>query len=311
MKENDTEARTATSASQQIEPAFVLIYGPSGAGKTTDCGYSFPNGLFIAARGALTSVRSVCGYTPAQIEVQSIDEVTDQILALSQQGGKYDAIVIDDFSFLAEQQFSLFEQQTQNSSNVFLKWGLLRDCVLRFRNAARYCKSHVILNCWERGPKSNMDGTRTRGGPMLSGKLPESVPAMCDIVLRCGTEPLRKPWPGVYKCEASPNFVMKDRTDIAGRLGVAPMNLGELLRAAGHTISRLKGLEWQEEFVVKVSQEMIEAGAANDTTLANKYYALLVEQGQDVRVARWTLRDALDRAVITRGTAASFSSFIM
>ena len=46
------------------EPAFVCVYGPPGVGKTTDCGYSFPNALFLAAPGALKPLRSVCGYKP-------------------------------------------------------------------------------------------------------------------------------------------------------------------------------------------------------------------------------------------------------
>lgn len=305
-----TQEHKTAQSEQSLDPAFVLTYGPSGSGKTTDCGYSFPNGLFIAARGALKSVNSVCGYSPAQIEVQSIDEATDTILKLQQQGGDYDAIVIDDFSFLAEQQFAMLEQKFARSSNVFAKWGALRDCVLRFRNAARYCKSHVILNCWEKGPKSSADGSRTRGGPMLSGKLPESVPAMCDIVLRCGNEPMRKPWQGVYKCEQSNNYVMKDRTDVCTRLQTAPMNLGEILRAGGYKVSRLKSLEWQEEFVEQVAQALLQGDGSQDSQIANDYYQKLLENKIDPRVARWTLRDAMDRAVIRRGTQASESLFI-
>ncbi len=293
-----------------LDPAFVLTYGPSGSGKTTDCGYSFPNGLFIAARGALKSVSSVCGYTPAQIEVQTIAEATNTILELQKKGGNYDAVVIDDFSFLAEQQFAVIEKKFARSSNTFAKWGALRDCVIDFRNAARYCRFHVILNCWEKGPKSNTDGTRTRGGPMLSGKLPESVPAMCDIVLRCGNEPMRKPWTGVYKCEQSPNYVMKDRTDVVSRLGTAPMNLAEILRAGGYQVSRLESLEWQEEFIEKVASELLKGDGSQDSVVANDYFQKLKGNGIDARVARWTLRDALDRAVIRRATHVAESQFI-
>lgn len=303
MTQSDSQASV-------LDPAFVLTYGPSGSGKTTDCGYSFPNGLFIAARGALKSVSSVCGYTPAQVEVQTIDEVTKTILDLQKKGAKYDSVVIDDFSFLAEQQFAAIEQKFARSSNVFAKWGALRDCVIDFRNAARYCKFHVVLNCWEKGPKANPDGTRVRGGPMLSGKLPESVPAMCDIVLRCATEPMRKPWTGVYKCEPSPNYVMKDRTDVVSRLITAPMNLAEILRAGGYQISRLAGLEWQEEFVDTVATELLKGDGSQDSIIANEFFTKLKDNGVDARVARWTLRDALDRAVIRRATVVAESQFI-
>lgn len=305
-----TKQDKAADNGKQLDPAFVLTYGPSGSGKTTDCGYSFPNGLFLAARGALKSVSAVCGYTPAQVEVQTIDEATQTILELQKKGGQYDSVVIDDFSFLAEQQFASIEKKFSRSSNAFAKWGALRDCVINFRNAARYCRFHVILNCWEKGPKSNNDGTRTRGGPMLSGKLPESVPAMCDIVLRCGTEPMRKPWTGVYKCEQSPNYVMKDRTDVVSRLGTAPMNLAEILRAGGYKVSRLQNLEWQEDFVEKVAEELLKGDGSQDSVVANEFFGKLKSNGVDARIARWTLRDALDRAVIRRATQVAESQFI-
>ena len=94
------------------EPALVCTYGPSGSGKTTDLGYSFPNGVFMAARGALQPVRSLCGYEPHAVEAQIIDDATAFLekLAKTKDHG-YDAVLVDDFSFLAEQQFAVYDKR--------------------------------------------------------------------------------------------------------------------------------------------------------------------------------------------------------
>jgi len=287
------------------EPVLVLTYGPSGSGKTTDLGYSFPNGVFIAARGALQSVRSVCGYNPKSVAVSIIDEATVFLekLAKTKNHG-IDAVVVDDFSFLAEQQFAVYDKRYSG----FTLWGKLRDSALAFRNAARYSDVHVILNCWEQPPKMKQDGTRVRGGPMLSGKLPEQIPAMCDMVLRCGSEAMRKPWSGVYRCSYSTDYVMKDRFHVASRLDPAPMNLAEILRAGGYEIERHKDLQWQEEIVENVASALISGEPVADTV--NSSYRTLVDGGVSTHAARWTMRDALDRSVIRRAISATDDLFI-
>ena len=286
------------------EKALVMIYGSSGSGKTTDCGYSFPNGLFIAARGALQSIRHTCGYEPATIEATTIDDATKTLTKVTQQGGKYDAIVIDDFSFLAEQTMAFWEKKTSG----FTLFKKLRDSVLGFRNAARYANAHVVLNCWIQPPKTKNDGSYVRGGPMLSGKLPEQVPAMCDLVLQCSEDQGRQPWKGTYKCDYNSKYVMKDRFGLCYALSPAPMNLGEILRQAGYDISRLKSLPWQEEVVEKFSMEL--ESSSDVYGKANELYAQLLSKGIDYRAAQWTLRDALDRMTIRRALSTQHARFV-
>ena len=287
------------------DPALVLTYGPSGSGKTTDLGYSFPNAVFIAARGALQPVRSLCGYEPNTMEAQIIDDATQFLEKLAKvKDHGFDAVVVDDFSFLAEQQFAVYDKKFSG----FTLWGKLRDSAIAFRNAARYANVHVVLNCWEQAPKLKGDGTRVRGGPMLSGKLPEQIPAMCDMVFRCSHEPMRKPWPGVYHCQYSTDYVMKDRFNIATRLHPAPMNLAEILRAAGYEISRHKDLVWQEEIVEKVCESLLSGGKVAE--IANSAYKELLDGGVTPAAARWTIRDAMDRSVIRRALNATDSVFI-
>ncbi len=278
----------------QSDSTLVLTYGASGSGKTTDCGYSFPNALFLATPGSLQSIQHTCGYTPTSMDIGNIQDATKVILDIKDKG--FDAIVVDDFSFLAEKTMASLDRKYKG----FALWGALRDVTLEFRNAARYAGVHVVLNCWEQAPKTKGDGSYVRGGPMLSGKLPEQLPAICDLVLRCGREPQRKPWSGVYHCEHSQQFVMKDRFGVAYDLNPCPMNLAELLRCVGITVSRKKGLEWQEELVEQFSKELSDSSPAEFNNTVEKLYKGLLDQDVDPKIARWTIRDVLDRTVIRK-----------
>jgi len=285
------------------EPVVVCTYGPSGIGKTTDMGYSFPKALFLAAPGALNSVKSVCGYMPERAFVATIEQATDVIEALGAEK-TFDTVVIDDFSFMAEQTFS--ELEASKKYTGFKLWGRMRDIALAFRDKSRYSGVNVILNCWEQSPKKRKDGQAVRGGPQLSGKLPESIPALCDLVLRATYEQRRKPWPAVYRCAPDPSYVMKDRFNIATLCDPAPMNLAELLRASGLIIPRL--VEGQEEQVQIISKEL-SGKPKDDATQVNEVYASLIKSGVSPEVARWTLRDAVDRAVIRSELGAHALTF--
>ena len=294
------------------DPAVACIYGISGIGKSTDAGFAFPNALFVAAPGALQYVRTVCGFTPKTVHMRTIPEVTDLLPDLA---GHFDSVVVDDFSFMAEQTFSVLEKKFSG----FRLWGELRDSALEFRDKARHCKIHVVMTCWEQPPKTNMAGNKMRGGPMLSGRLPEQIPAMCDIVLRAMHEPARKPWPAVYRCSADPAFVMKDRFDVANIADPAPMNLGELLRAAGVKLSRLDdkgenlmyklGGLGMEDLVQSIS-EKLSGIPEQDAEIANAVYQELREKAPATYV-RWVVRDAVDRAIIRLARSEAESKFIL
>jgi hypothetical protein len=284
------------------ESIVALTYGPSGVGKTTDQGYSFPRALFAAAPGALNSIQSVCGYMPASIQVDTIEGATKLIKEVA---GKYDVLVIDDFSFMAEQTFSRLEKKHTG----FKVWGALRDVALEFRDTARYAKVSVMMNAWEQPPKTKHNGAKVRGGPQLSGSLPEQIPAMCDIVLRATHDLRRQPWPTVYRCCYDPAWVMKDRFNVASSLDPCPMNLGEILRASGAEIEVARHPDVKED-VVEALSEIFQETNGELAAVANEFYSKLLESGVAVPAARWTLRDAMDRAEIRKSLKAAQGTFI-
>ena len=283
-------------------PAFVVTYGRSGVGKTTDQGYSFPNALFLAAPGALKPLPSLCGYTPRMFDCATIDAATKAIEAAAK-AKTVDAIVVDDFSFMAEHTFNILE----NKFSGYKLWGKLREYVLDFRAAARYAGIHVVVNCWEQAPMSKPDGTRVRGGPKLSGDLPEQLPAMADLVLRATFDPTRRPWGAVYRCDGGLDWTGKDRDNATP--SPAPLNLGEILRQSNYVISRLPSLPWQEEVVAGVAAKLLEGQPESETPILEAFYADLVGKGIDPRHARWTIRDAWDRATLTRARATRWATF--
>lgn len=307
-----TPAPAAAPVKKNDDPVLILTYGPSGSGKTTDNGYSFPNALFIAAPGALQSIRNTVGYEPQATKADSISDVTKLInhIGIHREKGGFtniDSIVIDDFSFLTEQTFAMLEKKHKGGG--FGLWGELREQVMGFRNAARFAKVHIIMNAWEQPPKDRKGGGRVKGGPQLSGNLPEQVPAMFDMVLRCGFDTMRKPWSGVYQCSLDPNYIMKDRLHIASRCNPAPMNLAELLRAAGYSVSRRTDAPWQEDAVETIARRLLDGGPGQDREQANAMFATLRAKGISEQYVRWTIRDALDRAVIRRAIAAQDNTF--
>jgi hypothetical protein len=83
----------------------AAVYGPSGLGKTVDMLYSFPTGLFVAPPGALKPAHNVVGHVPDSVEASTIMEATE-IVKKHGKAGQYSAIIVDDFSLLAEQTVS-------------------------------------------------------------------------------------------------------------------------------------------------------------------------------------------------------------
>lgn len=291
--------------SSTAKSVVVCAYGPSGIGKTTDSGYSFPNALFVAAPGALNSIESTCGYVPTSTDkVRTIQEATSILEAVAT---KFDTIVFDDFSFMAEQTFHYLEKERRLTG--FKLWGALRDATLEFRDKSRYCGINVILNAWEQPPKTNNQGKKIKGGPKLSGNLPEQLPAMCDVVLRAVHEPQRRPWPSAYRCGADPSYTMKDRFNVAPRVDPAPMNMAELLRAAGFEIARHSDHKGQEEQVEAIALALMKE-PENQVEIANGVYQELRKAGKTASYARWTLRDAMDRAVIRGALALAEETYI-
>jgi hypothetical protein len=292
--------------SQFSEPAVVVVYGPSGMGKTTDALFSFPMGLFFALPGALKPALRVVGWDPhAAGQVVPVADMHTAVSALRQvKPGVFDAVIVDDLSLLAERTMQQLEIKHNGSRNKFAMWDELRDTVIKFREAARECGLHVVLNTHERQPETH-DGTFFRGGPALPSKtLTERIPHIADTVLRAASDPTTPgQWKGVYKCEpANPQWVMKDRHGCCPP--TCPQNLGEILRMAGYSIRRRPELEWQEDWVEWVATQL--ASGAPEKKVMEELNAQFAEA--DPLHLRWVRRDGRHRFLLRKAYTAMITN---
>lgn len=308
------------------EPVVGIAYGASKLGKTTDLIYTFSNrGYYIAVPAALKPSEGVVGITlneRAIYNAATIEDATKKVQEIGKLRGSdgrnpFDAVVVDDFSLLADQTFSVLERKHSG----YRLFGALRDDVLEFRAACRAAGLHVFVNAHETSP-SNKNGAYVRGGPKLPGRLPEDLPAAFDVVLRASGSPGRNGWPVVYKCDPNDNtFISGDRHGVTPP--ECPINIGEILRAAGYSVRRAAGMEWLDgaadylatELKARPSEEKTILAAFTDYILTNKYPRVKSGEATDderrraLLHVRWAIRDGRDRAYIRAAMANPLSIY--
>ena len=318
------------------EKPFILTYGVSGIGKTSDFLYSFPNALFVAEPGALKASTGLVGIDPSLLIVQTVKNLKEAcalIAAAKQQ--QYEEIVFDDFSFLCEK--TLAECEANAGKNKYGVWSTFKNEVLNFRNTCRQSEMLVAVNCWETSVKlkdtslKDKEGntksgaentfTRLRGGPKLPTDLPETFPAMCDIVLHAyqpdvvGTPSTQtKEWKTVYQTACDNDWIAKFRDH--GIPETCPMNLGEILRFVGRTqnkpeyvVHRCNGMEWAEKEVERISTALLTLQNQSDIRkkVEEEYKGLLSKKSP--QHTRWVIRDALHRVTLTKESEKIWSSY--
>lgn len=292
------------------DPVLGMIYGPSGTGKTTDLGYSFPRALWIAAPGATAPISSVCGYTGLPpVDVASLEQAISILEAIQKDPkvkDRVDAMIIDDLTLYVDRTIRSLGAAGVGAKDPRQLWGTVRILLLVLRDTARRAGIHVFMNSHEAPPKM-MNGARVRGGPALPGAGAELVPAACDLVLRAvPNSNISIGWKAEYRCSVEDqDYVSKDRHNVTP--DHAPMNVGEILRAQGFNIRRLPEMAWQEEIVEKIAGAILtDIGnvefVKRALTLAfDRTYEIASKQ-VDPKTAEkwaiWTQRDAYDRAIL-------------
>jgi hypothetical protein len=277
---------------QWREPAFIITYGASGTGKTVDALYTFPRGLFLALPGALKPSINVVGYTPKSVSVNTIEEATQMVHKVATEGkGRFNAVIIDDLSLLAENTHNGIKGQF-SKSQTFALWDAVKETIITLKNVARNAGVHILANAHAVAGETR-ESSFLRGGPKLPGRSNvDAIPHIADTVLRVGQDPQRRPWKGVYHADSgNPLWHEKERHHIFQ--STSPMNLGEGLRLAKYDIPRLPGLEWQEELASLVCSAL--ARKENFADLWIKYMKDEETKGRHLLHIRWALKDGRDR----------------
>ena len=271
--------------------AFIVVYGPSKAGKTTACGAAAAAGLFIAQAGALTPVRRFLG--AENLQEHRAKSVMEATTILEKEGKKHPIICVDDFSLLVEQTIRDLESKYSFGD----MWRRLRTQVLGMRDAARELTEsgiHVIFNAHEQ-PQRTSSVKYVRGGPALPGQLPEQFSAFADVVARAVFDETAAPWKYVFHTGPNGQWISGDRLSVFP--DESPMNIAEGLREAGFPCPRPKGLEWQEKVAEVGAQAVLDAGL-EDWRAPLREIADKINGAKPPAHVRWALQDALHRAIL-------------
>lgn len=299
------------------EPAVVVVFAPSGYGKTVDALYTAATApFFTPAPGGLTPARALLGFMPLEIRVNSIAQATGAIRAYVQKNGKPPALVLDDFSITAERSHYALDKAGMKGWGVWQK--LARD-VMDLRELALDLGVTLIITCHEAQPKTADSGVFTAGGPkMPSAAMIATLPHVATLVLRGVKDAFVQPpeWSGAYSCDPSDGrWVTKDRYCVVPK--TAPMNVREILgqaRRIGHDVivpPRAKGLEWLDVVAEQIADGLT-AGIWPSPAFAAQALAANARSlpSQDPRHLRWAWRDGCARHKL-RSAGASQELFGM
>lgn len=281
--------------SDNDSPVFGGSYGDTGTGKTGDALFAFPEAFIFAQPGVIPKLaKGLVGIAkPKWKPVNTLPEVIKEMRSAHARKVRPIAWLLDDTS--------LMQQETVRQSKLggFELWRTVLNQILEIAYIARsMMEAHVWMTMHEQGSRV-IHGTFVKGGPLLAGQAANHLPKSMDMLLRVMHEEARPGWNFAYQCNnADINFSTKDRTNTTPDL--APMNTGEILRAAGYKIPRAKGLEWQEE-VIKRYVDGALAGKLKTAELASKARDFAIAKySKDTRHIAWALRDAMDRVTLLR-----------
>lgn len=327
---NTPSAQSFGFVTKHREPAVVMTYGDSGIGKTVSDVYGFPCGFFVAGRGALKPAVGVVGYVPQNDEgrINNIEELITLLPLIAAGGlqfrdgfsiraplGGWDAIVVDDFSLLAKKTAQMYLARYASSGNRYAPWQALSSILLRFRDTARECALHVVMNGHALPPGTD-DGVFHRGGPDLPGRqAPRDFPLVCDMVLHMVPEPTRQwGWKAVYRCSVEEtSWFTKDRHNVTP--DKAPANIGEILRFAGYSIRRAPGLEWMDEVIdaaIGATGQHVTLDDAFKRQIAPWLLSTYLSKfltPTAIKIVEWVERDAHDRLTLKLAQAEKFARY--
>ena len=290
---------------KDLPNVFGIIYAPPKKGKTLGLIKSFADALVITSVGG-TSCSDYIGHEPDTWVITpdtTVDKITDVVHRASK---KYNAIIIDDFSLIADAELIHIQSNPRNAG--FKAFDVLIKTMYKLRDGVRNADCHTFLVMHETPPREVTRDNKTvfiPGHPSITGwKLPEKIPAISDFVVRMKYDKdALSNWPYVYQSAPTPNYITGSRLSMMP--DSSPTNIREIMIATGYDLPRTKGLEWLDELAEKVCQGIIKAEAkdrrsvkkwlqANGASISTKY------KDKDPRHVRWGVSDGIDRAVLRR-----------
>lgn len=285
-----------------------ITYGEAKTGKTLAAVRAFPDALFVAPPGALLCANWL-DWKPDVLDVtgrQGFKFLTDTVKKAS---GKFPAIIIDDFSLIADVELELCKTQAQG----YAAFDLFNQRTYQLIRAAREAQSHVFFTCHVQAPREVKKDNNNRyipGAPLIPGwQMPAKFPAMVDFCARVIHDTSTPGWPYKYATGPDEHYVQGDR--LAVLPAMFPLNLREAMLAAGIDVPRPEALAWMDEHVERVAGLLLEESGAKRPDYKKVLTAAATTfVNVSPRHVRWVLADAMDRMVLRQHTDNLIADFI-
>lgn len=210
----------------QPENSYIkaLIYGPSGAGKTTFAATA-PNPIFASSEKGLMSIRHL---SPQFAEINSLQDLKDLYNFLKNEKHEFETCVIDSITEIND--IIKTEIETKNKRNMQLQdWGILQKEIKDILRKFRDLPMHIIFLAQETTEKDEEKIVKYL--PSLNGKSATEIAYYMDTVGYCFIDKL-----GNRKIGTMPNekYLTKDRTNVIE--GGENQNFSEWVEAMKKTI---------------------------------------------------------------------------
>lgn len=165
--------------SQEIDPTIkILIYGPSGVGKTVFAATA-PDVLFLDAEGGMLSVADK---KIDRIKINSFKDIKDAFMFLKNEKHDYKTVVIDSLTETQKKSMDEILKASGKDMPRIGDWGMNIEQIRRMVRNFRDLPMNVIITALEMNLTDEDEGISTKS-PALQGKsLPQEVMGFMDVV---------------------------------------------------------------------------------------------------------------------------------
>ena len=166
----------------QMQGAKILVFGASGAGKTTLCATAPGKTLIISMEAGLLSIKDKDNVTAIEVKEASEIEEIAQLL----ESGKldYDTVCLDSVTEMSE---ILLASEKARSKDPRRAYGEVIEVMTRTMRRCRDLKIHVIFVAKEDKIRDEQTGVFHHQPMMVGAKLPVQIPYFFDEVLALRT----------------------------------------------------------------------------------------------------------------------------
>jgi hypothetical protein len=244
------------------EPAFTVVFGPVGCGKTTDVMLADLGAWVLGAPGATKGVQTLVGpqiYAAMQslrVPCEGFADIANFLVAMKANKVQKRNVIIDDISLKAQSELVRLQGQIARSDTFYI-WDLMKRNTITIRNLARQAGVHVFSTGHRRDISVSRAGKLQHGGPDMGG--PQGTNMLVtdvDVVYEAIPEPVgaRFPYSLSYHCDPAAQMSHKDRHSVIH--GKGPANLREIFRVAGIPLSRISPFAWMEDHVKALTDKL-------------------------------------------------------